>query len=408
MPEAQDIQVLIAGAGLGGLALAQSLRRAGIVVRVFERDSSPWDRPQGYRLHLDADAIGAIYEVLPPSLHAVFEATAQRTEPYTTILDTDLSVIKRLPTHDDVGDVWPARLGAAEHCNVDRATLRQILLAGLDDAVEYDRKLVAYESRMDGVVAYFEDGGTAEGSVLVGADGIHSIVRAQRAPNCETADAGILAIYGRIPIDQAETLAPPEALGDIFTIASDNRKVFLGLGSVRFPTPPDRPGEQFAATTIKPQDDYLVCIVGGRGEFLPRDHQTMKAATPADLQAVAAEMLAAWPAKASELVLRGDPASFFMVDMYTSVPCSLDAPTNVTLLGDAIHAMTPTLGRGANLAMRDGALLARALKAVAAGEMKLAAALTDYERDLVKYGFDVVREAARIGEQRMAQNPLPR
>ena len=72
------------------------------------------------------------------------------------------------------------------------------------------------------------------------------------------------------------------------------------------------------------------------------------------------------------------------------------------------HAMTPTLGRGANLAMRDGALLARALKAVAAGEMKLAAALTDYESDLVTYGFDVVREAARIGEQRMAQNPLSR
>ena len=241
MPEAQDIQVLIAGAGLGGLALAQSLRRAGIVVRVFERDSSPWDRPQGYRLHLDADAIGALDEVLPPQLHAVFEATAQRTEPYTTILDTDLSVIKRLPMHDDVGDVWPARRGAAEHCNVDRATLRQIPLAGLDDAVEYDRKLVAHESRADGVVAHFEDGSTAAGSVLVGADGIRSIVRALRAPNCETADAGILAIYGRIPIDQAETLVPPETLGDIFTIASDNRKVFLGLGSVRFPMPPIAP-----------------------------------------------------------------------------------------------------------------------------------------------------------------------
>ena len=93
--------------------------------------------------------------------------------------------------------------------------------------------------------------------------------------------------------------------------------------------------------------------------------------------------------------------------MYTSVPCVLDAPTNVTLLGDAIHAMAPTLGRGANVAMRDGALLGRTLKKVASGEVTLREALTTYERDLVKYGFTVVREAAQIGQQRMAQNPLP-
>ncbi|WP_282589115.1 FAD-dependent oxidoreductase, partial [Lichenifustis flavocetrariae] len=65
----------------------------------------------------------------------------------------------------------------------------------------------------------------------------------------------------------------------------------------------------------------------------------------------------------------------------------------MTLLGDAIHAMTPTLGRGANLAMRDGALLGRALKAVAAGERGLASALADYEQQLLAYGFAVVRAA---------------
>ena len=45
-------KVLIIGAGLGGLCLAQSLRQANIDFEVFERDSSPWERPQGYRLHL--------------------------------------------------------------------------------------------------------------------------------------------------------------------------------------------------------------------------------------------------------------------------------------------------------------------------------------------------------------------
>jgi 2-polyprenyl-6-methoxyphenol hydroxylase-like FAD-dependent oxidoreductase len=69
--------------------------------------------------------------------------------------------------------------------------------------------------------------------------------------------------------------------------------------------------------------------------------------------------------------------------------------------------MTPTLGRGANVAMRDGALLGRWLKAVTRGEVNLIDALEAYEANMLRYGFQVVREAAQIGRQRMAQNPLP-
>ena len=69
--------------------------------------------------------------------------------------------------------------------------------------------------------------------------------------------------------------------------------------------------------------------------------------------------------------------------------------------------MTPTLGRGANVAMRDGALLGRALKEVVDGCLPLAEALAGYEREMTAYGFSVVRQAARIGQQRMAQNALP-
>jgi 2-polyprenyl-6-methoxyphenol hydroxylase-like FAD-dependent oxidoreductase len=400
------IKVLIVGAGLGGLTLAQSLRNSGIEVQIFERDKSPWDRPQGYRLHLDGDAINAAHEVLPPALRAVFDATSQPTKPFTTILKTDLSVVKQLPTDDDLGEgVWPHHEGEPVHFNVDRATLRQILLSGLEDAVKYGKKLVRYEQHENRVIAHFGDASTAEGHVLVGADGIRSAVRTQRAPYAGTVDAGVQAIYGRLAIQAAESLVPAEALEDIFTIASDERKVFLGLGSVLFPTPPDQAASQLAAgTRIRPQKDYVVCILGGRREFFPRG---LKTATSDELQRCAAQMLKSWPAPASSVIRAGDASSFFLVEMYTSVPCSLDAPSNVTLLGDAIHAMTPTLGRGANVAMRDGALLARALKAVARGDIELSDALTAYEGNMLRYGFQVVREAAHIGQQRMAQNPLP-
>ncbi len=406
-------EALIIGSGLGGLTLAQSLRNARIGARVFERDRSPWDRPQGYRLHLDADARNAAHEVLPADLRAVFDATSQRTEPFTTILAKDLSVVKRLPTGDEHDPhLWPdAHAESTEpiHCNVDRAVLRQILLTGLEEVVAFDKRLVRYESREDRVVAHFADGTSAEGSVLVGADGIRSVVRSQRAPHAETVEAGILAIYGRVPMDTGRAVVPPETLRDIFTVATDERKIFLGLGSVRFPTPPDRASELHAPRTkLPPQPDYLVSIVGGRHEHFLRDREAMKTASSEELQAMAAEMLAAWPERAAAVIRCGDPSSFFLVDMYTSVPCSLDAPTNVTLLGDAIHAMTPTLGRGANLAMRDGALLGRALRSTARGEAELPTALAAYELEMLRYGFEVVREAAKVGEQRMAQNPLPR
>ena len=402
-----DLHVLVVGAGLGGLTLAQSLHRQGVRVSVFERDDTPWARTQGYRLHLDADALNAAREVLPAQLYRMFEATAFYTEPFTTVLAPDLSVIKRLPTEDDHGQgIWPEYDGPSTHANVDRATLRQIMLAELPD-VQFGKALQSYSTASTGrVVAHFTDGSAVEGDVLVGADGIRSAVRGQRAPGCDTVDAGITAIYGRIPLDAA-SLVPAEALTDIFTIASDQRKVFLGMGAVRFPTRPAQAAQQFAPEiSIREQSDYVVCVVGGRHEYFPAT-ASLRVATAAQLQEIAATTLSEWPHRAGDVVRAGDPSSFFLVEMYTSVPCTLDAPTNVTLLGDAIHAMTPTLGRGANVAMRDGALLGRALGSAATGQMSVAEALTGYERDMLDYGFAVVREAALIGQQRMAQNPLP-
>ncbi|MEU9346204.1 FAD-dependent monooxygenase [Streptomyces sp. NPDC048278] len=404
-----DLKVLVAGAGLGGLTLARSLRGHNIDVAVFERDASPWDRPQGYRLHLDTDALRAAREVLPADLHAVFEATAQFTEPFTTILGTDLSVLKRLPAQDEHGEaVRPAQVGPGSHANVDRATLRQILFAGLEGTVRFGKALDHYESDSDGVTAYFTDGSQARGDVLVGADGIRSAVRRLRAPHSETVDAGITAFYGRLPRAAAETVVPAETMTDIFTIASDERKVFLGLGCVRFPTSPAEAVARFApGVPMRDQDDYVVCIVGGRHEFFPETDGAPRARSGEELRALAAEALRDWPTGAADLVRGADPASFFLVKMYTSVPTSLDAPTDVTLLGDAVHAMTPTLGRGANVAMRDGALLGRALGKVADGQLTLPEALAAYEHDMLAYGFSVVRAAARVGHRRMGQNPLP-
>lgn len=127
----------------------------------------------------------------------------------------------------------------------------------------------------------------------------------------------------------------------------------------------------------------------------------------AELQMLSLGVTKEWPEATRAILRAADATSFFFVEMHTSVPCDLSKPENVTLLGDAIHAMTPTLGRGANIAMRDGALLAGYLGEVVHGRKMLAQALSEYESAMSAYGFDVVRQSAAMGARLVGQNPLP-
>ena len=69
------LRVAVAGAGLGGLCLAQGLLKAGVDVTVYERDERLDGRRQGYRLHVDARAGLALEQCLPPGSLALFQAT---------------------------------------------------------------------------------------------------------------------------------------------------------------------------------------------------------------------------------------------------------------------------------------------------------------------------------------------
>ena len=395
------LNVIIIGAGLGGLCLAQALRKAEISADIFERDDGPWERPQGYRLHIDADGAGALASALSSDLFELFDMTAMEPEPYTTIVDTAFDLRRRIPIDAPEPPLDPRP--PIRHANVNRATLREILLRGLD--VHFGARLVSYRSDDNGVIAHFADGRIVRGDLLVGADGVHSAVRRQRCPNAAIQDTGVRAIYGRIPIGAATMILPGHVLQNVFTVASDARKVFLGLGPVVFPVRPDAIPQRMAQ--LRPQDDYVSCIIGGPRDCINQDDAALRALDSAGLQAQATEWLSVWPDITRRLPAHGDPASFFLVEMATSVPTRLSPAPNVTLLGDAIHAMTPTLGRGANLAMRDARRLAHQLIKVVRGELSLTEAVAAYEADMTAYGFDVVRKSAAAGVALMGQRPLP-
>jgi phytoene dehydrogenase-like protein len=79
------LRVAVAGAGLGGLCLAQGLVRAGVDVQVYERDSALGARRQGYRLHVDARAGLSLEKCLPPALFRLFLATTGRPSTKITV-----------------------------------------------------------------------------------------------------------------------------------------------------------------------------------------------------------------------------------------------------------------------------------------------------------------------------------
>jgi 2-polyprenyl-6-methoxyphenol hydroxylase-like FAD-dependent oxidoreductase len=69
-------------------------------------------------------------------------------------------------------------------------------------------------------------------------------------------------------------------------------------------------------------------------------------------------------------------------------------PSNVTLVGDAIHAMLPTMGMGGNTSLNDAAILAGKLAAVQRGELDLVAAIGDYEHEMREFAYPIMEMSA--------------
>ena len=101
---------------------------------------------------------------------------------------------------------------AAER-SVSRATMRQVLFTGMDSVVEYGKEFTHYQTDPRGkVTAFFADGTSASGDLLVGADGSRSAVRKQFLPGARLHDTGITAIATKTPLTaETRALLPPRS-----------------------------------------------------------------------------------------------------------------------------------------------------------------------------------------------------
>ncbi|MFI9504561.1 FAD-dependent oxidoreductase [Nocardia sp. NPDC052566] len=393
------------GAGLGGLCLVQGLRRAGISVAVYERDSAAGVRRQGYRLHIDRRGRDALSVTLPPRLFALVAAIAGRPAANVNGFDPELrstgvfTLDGPAPSAD--GGIMPA------HTIIDRQVLRRILLSGLDDVVHYGHRCVGYDSDADAVTARFADGSIARGSVLVAADGVGSVIRAQRLPHARIADSRTRLIYGRVPLTSELRCALPPAMFSVFNsvVAQDRR--FLGIAPVQYREAPHTASARLAPELVlEPIEDTLAVMFGRRLDRLGLTDRELRAASGRELCELVLEQTSGWHPLVTRIVEGWTPATVYPIAVRSSVPIPPWPTSNVTLLGDAIHAMSPAAGAGANIALRDAAALTAALTEVVAGR-PLLDAIRDYEQTMIDEGFRMVRLSAANGTRTLGADPLP-
>lgn len=189
------MHVLIIGGGIGGLCLAQGLRRRGVSVAVCERDRTPDARLQGYRLSIEPPGSAALHDCLPPELWQILVATSGDQGERMGVFDEQLRQLMEEDAKPDRAD--PA---SGSHA-VSRVTFRQVLLAGLDDAVHFGKEFHHHVPAGDGTVtAHFADGSSARGDLLVGADGARSRVRRQLLPDARRIDTPAIGVGGKLPL----------------------------------------------------------------------------------------------------------------------------------------------------------------------------------------------------------------
>ena len=391
----RDLQVMVIGGGIGGLCLAQGLKKAGVKVAVYERDETPDSRLQGFRVHINPEGSMALHECLPAELWMVFDRTGGAFAQGFTMATEQLKELMHVNSKvDDSTDDLVAR-----HRAVSRITLRHILLRGLEGIVHFNKRFVRYEEAGERFVAHFEDGSTAEGDVLVAADGVNSRVRQQYLPHAEPVDTGVIALGGKVPLtDGALALLPPRLLdGPLIVMPPEACSLFMAVWKR------EAGGERYLRLLgieeeIPEDEDYVILGFGTRREQLGShsDPVTMRGD---ELKGVIRRKVASWHPSLRKLVELIDPAQLGSTRIRTSEPVKAWRTTGVTLLGDAIHSMTPYRGIGANIALKDAALLCAKLTEAARGEKPVLAAIAEYEEAMREYGFAAVAASLKTMRQ---------
>ncbi|KAF2796335.1 FAD/NAD(P)-binding domain-containing protein [Melanomma pulvis-pyrius CBS 109.77] len=376
--------ILISGGGLASLLFARSLLHSKIPFLVFERDASIVFRAQGYRLRLSSEGLNAIESVLGPEGFQKFYDKAGKTGGAGFAAIDPLSGETLGVQHQSVAsEALTSREGKV--VGMARGDMRTLFMEGCEDFIRWSHQVTGYELTGDGVRAIFADGTrSVEGSMLIGGEGIRSEVAKQLSGGrLKVFDLGARGIHGQAP-----------------TTAFKG----LGEGVFRMVDEKSHPGGKlFFITNVRagdmdnPNIQFGWTLGGSPGVIkTPNDNFTIVGKPAAD---IAKSLTASWHPRVKSLFdnMVESEAAFWKITCSSpeGVPEWPNEP-RVTLLGDAVHSMTPAGGNGANTAVKDSALLGRLLAEAGGYKEGVTEA---YEKEMRVYASEAVKKSYGQAEE---------
>jgi 6-hydroxynicotinate 3-monooxygenase len=319
-----QLSVAIVGAGIGGLAAAACLRRVGVAVTVYE---------QAHRFA----RVGAGIQQSPNAVRVL-----RRLGLEPRLRDIAFQPAAALNRQSDTGELlWERAMGAASeerygapYLVLHRGDLHAVLASAVpSEHLHLGRKLIGLDQRGPMVRLDFADGGHAEAHAVIGADGVHSVVRETLLGAERPAFTGRVAyrtvfpatLLSGAPIDDQAKWWGPDRHIVIYYVNPQRSEVYFVTSTPE----PDFTRESWSAT------GDMTALRDAYRDFHPTVRSVLQAAPSAHKWA---------------LVVR-DP-----------LPRWTDG--NIALLGDACHPMTPYMAQGAGTAIEDAAVLSRCLEGV--------------------------------------------
>ncbi|OCK80347.1 FAD/NAD(P)-binding domain-containing protein [Lepidopterella palustris CBS 459.81] len=343
-------RVLIIGAGLGGLSLAQGLKKAHIPFHVFERDPSSNFRPQGYRIKINPEGAQALKAVMSTEMWEYFEKSCAESKfGETNINALDGGII--------ASRAGPGARGGAIPYLADRTVLRTLLFQGLDEDVSFGKSLTHYDILDEGVVAHFADGSSEQGILLVGADGL-------RSPPVDTNGR---CIYGKTPLTEELMKTYPAKGAKWMTLLLDKTPMTQTLDIDETPLSCLLEPVRFQDNELRSKlpQDYVYWVLISRSDVFGKSTEELLALDNKQSAELSLKLTEEWDESLRILFKKQDISQSSTLRISSAKPNIpvWEPSSRVTLLGDAVHVMSPSGGVGAVTAIMDAATLSGALAA---------------------------------------------
>src|SRR5580692_4502087 len=332
------MRIIVIGAGIGGLAAALTLRRAGLEVEVFEQAAELREVGAGIQISPNASRILNRLGLEEPMRRAGVRPKAILIRRWD-----DGRELARQP----LADACERNFGAPYY-NFHRADLLDLLSAAVPaDVLHLDHRCVGLTQHADRVEVRFHNGATADADVVVGADGIHSTVREAILGPESPRFSGHVAYRGLVPAA---------------------RVAHLGM-------------EVVASLWWGPNHHFVPYFVGAGARYLnwvavtPGEWRVESWTTRGEV-ADALKEFEGWHSQVRDIIGSVDTTNRWA--LYDRDPLLRWSVGRVTLLGDAAHPMLPYMAQGAVQSIEDAAVLAKCLGHADAQDV--AAALSRYEQ----------------------------